>query len=102
MGSGANTTVYINGYAAPVFYASPSQFNVQVPWEATGLAPFGVIVNGAPSNVQFATVSTYSPGVFMVSPTVGAITHADGSPVSGTVPRPRMTGWSSTPPVWGR
>jgi len=67
MGSGANTTVYINGYAAPVFYASPSQFNVQVPWEATGLAPFGVIVNGAPSNVQFATVSTYSPGVFMVS-----------------------------------
>jgi uncharacterized protein (TIGR03437 family) len=86
MGSGANTTVYINGYAAPVFYASPSQFNVQVPWEATGLAPFGVIVNGAPSNVQFATVSTYSPGVFMVSPTVGAITHADGSPVSGTSP----------------
>ena len=86
MGSGDNTTVYINGYAAPVFYASTLQFNVQVPWEATGFAPFGVIVNGAPSNVQFATVSTYSPGVFMVSPTVGAITHADGSPVSGTSP----------------
>jgi uncharacterized protein (TIGR03437 family) len=80
MGSGDNTTVYINGYAAPVFYASPGQFNVQVPWEATGFAPFGVIVNGAPSNVQFATVSTYSPGVF-------AITHADGgSPVTDTSP----------------
>jgi uncharacterized protein (TIGR03437 family) len=80
MGSGDNTTVYINGYAAPVFYASPGQFNVQVPWEATGYAPFGMIVNGAPSNLQTATVSTYSPGVF-------AITHADGSsPVTATSP----------------
>ena len=86
MGSGDNTTVYINGYAAPVFYASPGQFNVQVPWEATGYAPFGMIVNGAPSNLQDATVSTYSPGVFMVSPTLGAITHADGSLVSDTSP----------------
>jgi uncharacterized protein (TIGR03437 family) len=80
LGSGDNTTVYINGYAAPVFYASPGQFNVQVPWEATGYAPFGMIVNGAPSNLQTATVSTYSPGVF-------AITHADGSsPVTATSP----------------
>ena len=86
MGSGDNTTVYINGYAAPVFYASPVQFNVQVPWEATGYAPFGMIVNGAPSNLQTAIVSTYSPGVFMVSPTLGAITHADGSPVTATSP----------------
>jgi uncharacterized protein (TIGR03437 family) len=80
MGSGANTTVYINGYAAPVFYASPGQFNVQVPWEATGFAPFGMIVNGAPSNIQNATVATYSPGVFV-------ITHTDGSsPVTATSP----------------
>jgi uncharacterized protein (TIGR03437 family) len=80
MGNGDNTTVYINGYAAPVFYASPGQFNVQVPWEATGFAPFGMIVNGAPSNVQNATVATYSPGVF-------AITHTDGSsPVTDTSP----------------
>jgi uncharacterized protein (TIGR03437 family) len=86
MGSGNNTTVYINGYAAPVFYASPGQFNVQVPWEATGYAPFGMIVNGAPSNVQNASVATYSPGVFMVSPTLGAITHADGSLVSDAGP----------------
>jgi uncharacterized protein (TIGR03437 family) len=86
MGSGGNTTVYINGYAAPVFFASPGQFNVQVPWEATGYAPFGMIVNGAPSNVQTTVVSTYSPGVFMVSPTVGAITHADGSLVSDSNP----------------
>ena len=86
MGNGDNTTVYINGYAAPVFYASPGQFNVQVPWEATGFAPFGMIVNGAPSNLQNATVATYSPGIFMVSPTAGAITHADGSLVTAASP----------------
>jgi uncharacterized protein (TIGR03437 family) len=86
MGSGANTTVYINGYAAPVFYASPLQFNVQVPWEATGFAPFGMVVNGAPSNIQFASVNTYSPGVFQFSPTQAAISHADYSPVSASSP----------------
>jgi uncharacterized protein (TIGR03437 family) len=57
-----------------------------VPWEATGYAPFGMIVNGAPSNLQDATVSTYSPGVFMVSPAQAVITHADGSLVSDTSP----------------
>jgi len=51
-----------------VFFASPGQFNVQVPWEATGLASFGIVVNGAPSNVQFVNVNTYSPDVFMISP----------------------------------
>jgi uncharacterized protein (TIGR03437 family) len=86
LGSGGNTTVYINGYAAPVFFASPGQFNVQVPWEATGLASFGIIVNGAPSNIQFAAVNTYSPDVFMISPGLAAITHVDGSLVSAASP----------------
>jgi uncharacterized protein (TIGR03437 family) len=78
--------MYINGFAAPVFFASPGQFNVQVPWEASGFASFGMIVNGAPSNVQFATVSTYSPGVFSISNTQAAITHVDGSLVSTASP----------------
>ena len=86
LGSGDNTTMYINGFAAPVFFASPGQFNVQVPWEASGFASFGMIVNGAPSNVQFATVSTYSPGVFSISNTQAAITHVDGSLVSTASP----------------
>ena len=86
LGSGDNTTMYINGFAAPVFFASPGQFNVQVPWEASGFASFGLIVNGAPSNVQFANVNTYSPGVFLISNTQAAITHVDGSLVSTTNP----------------
>jgi uncharacterized protein (TIGR03437 family) len=86
MGKGDNTTVYINGFAAPVFFASPGQFNVQIPWEVTGMGTFSMIVNGMPSNVQSAGVITYSPDVFVVSPTQAAITHADGSLVSATSP----------------
>jgi uncharacterized protein (TIGR03437 family) len=86
MGNGDNTTVYVNGLAAPVFYASPSQFNVQVPWETTGMGTFSMIVNGMPSNVQSRGVYIYSPDVFMVSPAQAAITHADGTLVSNASP----------------
>lgn len=86
MGNGANTTVYINGFPAPVFYASPSQFNVQIPWEVTGMGVFSMIVNGMPSNVLSAGVYIYSPDVFMVSPAQAAITHADGTLVSNASP----------------
>jgi uncharacterized protein (TIGR03437 family) len=86
MGNGDNTTVYINGLAAPVFYASPGQYNVQVPWETTGMGTFTMIVNGMLSNVQSVGVYTYSPDVFMISPAQAAITHADGSLVSNASP----------------
>jgi uncharacterized protein (TIGR03437 family) len=86
MGNGDNTTVYINGLAAPVFYASPGQFNIQVPWETTGMGTFSMVVNGMPSNVQSRGVYTYSPDVFMVSPAQAAITHADGTLVSNASP----------------
>jgi uncharacterized protein (TIGR03437 family) len=86
MGNGANTTVYINGFPAPLFYASPGQFNVQIPWEVTGMGTFSMIVNGAPSNVVSKGVYTYSPDVFMVSAAQAAITHADGTLVSSASP----------------
>jgi uncharacterized protein (TIGR03437 family) len=79
MGNGDNTTVYVNGLAAPVLSASPSQFNIQVPWETTGMGTFSMVVNGIPSNVQSRGVYTYSPDVF-------TITHADYSPVSNASP----------------
>jgi uncharacterized protein (TIGR03437 family) len=69
-----------------VFYASPGQFNVQIPWEVTGMGTFSMIVNGAPSNVVSKGVYTYSPDVFMVSAAQAAITHADGSLVSNASP----------------
>jgi uncharacterized protein (TIGR03437 family) len=78
LGSGGNTTVWVNGSVAPVFFASPGQFNVQVPWETTGMGSFNMIVNGMASNVQSVGVYTYSPDVFMVSAAQAAIMHADG------------------------
>jgi uncharacterized protein (TIGR03437 family) len=86
LGNGDNTTVWVNGSVAPVFFASPGQFNVQVPWETTGMGSFNMIVNGMPSNVQSVGVTIYSPDVFMISPAQGAITHADGSLVSNASP----------------
>jgi uncharacterized protein (TIGR03437 family) len=86
MGNGANTTVYVNGFPAPVFFASPGQFNVQIPWEVTGMGTFSMIVNGTPSNALSAGVITYSPDVFVVSAAQAAITHADGSLVSAASP----------------
>jgi uncharacterized protein (TIGR03437 family) len=86
LGNGDNTTVWVNGSIAPVFYASPGQFNVQIPWEVTGMGSFNMIVNGMPSNVVSRGVYTYSPDVFMISAAQGAITHADGSLVSNASP----------------
>jgi uncharacterized protein (TIGR03437 family) len=82
LGNGDNTTVYINGYAAPVSFGSTNQFNVQVPWEATGFATFGMLVNGATSNIQLSSVNAISPGIFVISASQAAITHVDGSLVS--------------------
>jgi hypothetical protein len=70
-----NTMVLVNGYAAPLLYGSPGQLNLQAPWESTGYATLGAVVNGSPSNIAYATVATYSPGVFVA-------THVDGSVVS--------------------
>ncbi len=86
LGSGDNTTVYINGFAAPVFFASPGQVNVQVPWEATGFASFGMIVNGAPSNIQITSVNGLSPAIFAISATQAVIVHGDGTLVSAASP----------------
>jgi uncharacterized protein (TIGR03437 family) len=86
MGNGENATVYVNGLAAPVFFASPGQFSIQVPWETTGVGSFSMVVNGTPSNTQSAGVYIYSPDIFMVSPVQAAITHADGSLVSNASP----------------
>jgi len=70
---GADTTaIYFNGYAAPVLFASPGQFNVETPWEAAGTnSTIGAIVNGKPSNIVTSNVSAYSPVVF-------GTYHADG------------------------
>jgi uncharacterized protein (TIGR03437 family) len=84
-------SVFVNGFAAPLQFVSPTQINIQVPWElgmGNGTAPFTVMVNGptakgtragSPVNGTFSNsiasaVGRYSPGVF-------AAAQTDGTPV---------------------
>jgi uncharacterized protein (TIGR03437 family) len=75
------TAIYFNGYAAPALFASPGQFNVEVPWEAAGAnSTVGAIVNGKPSNIVTSNVTAYSPVVF-------GTFHSDGiTPVTAGNP----------------
>ncbi len=57
------TSVTINGIPAPLYYVSPNQVNVQVPyWLGSGPAVVGVNNNGAIAGYQFQITPT-APGI---------------------------------------
>jgi len=61
-------SVTVNGKAAPILYASPSQINFQVPWEtAPGTATVTVTVDGKTSSSATAPVTAAAPGIFFNS-----------------------------------
>jgi uncharacterized protein (TIGR03437 family) len=82
--SGAQVTV--NGTPAPILYATPTQLGIQIPTELTGTsANVQVTVSGKTSAQATLAIGPVSPGIFSFSSDgkgAGAITHADGSPVS--------------------
>jgi uncharacterized protein (TIGR03437 family) len=84
-GVASNTSVYINGYEAPVIAASPQQVNVQVPWEAAGSATVAVIVNGVTGGVTTGSVLPQAPGV-LFGATYTTVHYASGALVSTTDP----------------
>jgi uncharacterized protein (TIGR03437 family) len=72
----------VNGVSAPLYYVSPGQINVQVPYETgSGLAILGVNNNGQVASFPF-TVTPAAPGLF---------TAADGSLVPSASARPGQT-----------
>ena len=78
--SGVSATV--NGVSAPLYYVSPGQVNVQVPYETgTGLAILGVNNNGQVASFPF-TVAPSAPGLF---------TAPDGSLVPSATARQGQT-----------
>ena len=86
--------VTINGRSAPVYYVSPSQVSVIVPY-ATELsnAQIQVTNNGAASNMVTTLVKLATPGLFTVPPGgtgYGAILHTDFSLV--TTDHPALAG----------
>lgn len=62
-------SVQFGGVAAPLFYASSGQVNVQVPWEmatqTTG--PVSASLNGQAGAAQTVQFAPFSPGIFTVN-----------------------------------
>ena len=60
----AGVSATVNGVSAPLYYVSPGQVNVQVPYETgMGLAILGVNNNGQVASFPF-TVAPAAPGLF--------------------------------------
>ena len=66
----AGTSVKIGGRAAPLFFASPSQFNLQVPSGLNAGTHFiEVFTNNAttPTHTGMATIGEAAPGIFTLN-----------------------------------
>jgi len=62
------TSFGIGGTAAPLFFATADQVNLQIPWEMAGRsqAPVVATVNGETSNTQMAPLAAFAPGIFTI------------------------------------
>jgi uncharacterized protein (TIGR03437 family) len=73
-------SVTMNGWPAPILYASPQQLNIQVPFElASGAANIQVRVAGAPAASGNTSVQTTGPGLFQLGQGRAAALNTDGS-----------------------
>jgi uncharacterized protein (TIGR03437 family) len=92
-----NTTVSVSGVAAPIYYASPTEVVIVVPWGVAGDNYAQIVVTnaGAQSNPVTLYLSDTSPGMFTVAQNgigPGSITHANGALVTTANPaRPGET-----------
>ena len=79
-------TVTINGISAPLYYASPGQLNVQIPYtvqaNSLSLATLQVNCNGQSTTMQFG-VEAAAPGIFEDS--TGALVGYDTAKASQTI-----------------
>ena len=86
--------VRFNGIEAPIFSISPTQINVQVPFELTGFSASLEIEKQTPTGKVISTaipvgLANGAPGIFTQDGTgkgAGVIVHADFTPVSAGAP----------------
>ena len=81
-----NTTVTINGEAAPLFYVDPLQIDAQMPWDIPGNSVASVIVTNGTSVSNAAAVfvpATGTPGISVYSNNRAVVVNADGKVNSG-------------------
>jgi hypothetical protein len=85
------TSVIIGGIQAPLFYVSPGQINVQVPFELDSSKQYQLVVsaNGAIATPQTIQLSPATPGIAAFSDGTLLAQHQDGTlvlPVSPALP----------------
>jgi uncharacterized protein (TIGR03437 family) len=61
----------VGGRVAPLYFASPGQVNLQIPWALAGLtqAPIQATVDGETSNLQMVSLAPFGPGIFTMDAT---------------------------------
>ncbi len=67
----AQSSFMIGGQAAPLFFAMPTQVNLQIPWESAGQTQASIVttVNGVISNSWIVPLTTFAPGIFSTNAT---------------------------------
>jgi uncharacterized protein (TIGR03437 family) len=76
----AGASITVNGIAAPLFYASPTQINFQIPFEAApGSAVIALSVSGAPAGSITVPLFAAVPGIFLQASGYAAVVNQDGS-----------------------
>jgi uncharacterized protein (TIGR03437 family) len=85
-----NVQVFINGIAAPIYYVTPGQLSVIVPYGVTGtIASVQVSNNSVPSNAVTMWISKTAPGVLTQSQNglgYGDAVHQNGTLVNAQNP----------------
>lgn len=67
-----DVSMQVNGStAAPLFFMSTYQANIQVPWEAAGQATFTPSFNSQPGTAQTVTVAPFAPGIYTMNASGG-------------------------------
>ncbi|MDP9053150.1 MAG: hypothetical protein M3N93_02425 [Acidobacteriota bacterium] len=85
----AGASITVNGIAAPIVYASPSQINFQIPFDvAPGAAVVDLSVGGAFAGSATVPVFSGSPGIFIEAQGNAAAVNQDGSVNSVAAPAP--------------
>lgn len=80
-------SVTINGWPAPIFYASPGQLNVQVPFEvAAGNVSVDVSVDGVPQGAGSISMQNAGPAIFLLGQGRAAALNLDYSVNSASRP----------------
>jgi uncharacterized protein (TIGR03437 family) len=62
----ASSSLELGGQIVPLFSVSPSQINLQIPWELAGQSQVAIdaTAGGMSSNQQVVNLATFAPGIF--------------------------------------